>query len=118
MKRFPAQWSRKSSPLVAMTLCVSEGFLERQKGLLGTPWLQCGEGLLLSPCNSIHMWFMQHAIDVVYLNRAREVCKLVENLQPWTLSGCWRAHSVVELTAGSVADWSLRVGDCLQWGDS
>lgn len=115
MRQLQAQWCRDQVVFTEMTLCIAEGFRERQKGLLGKPWLQPHEGLLLSPCNSIHMWFMRQALDVVYLTRSRRVCKLVLNLPPWRISGCWRAHSVVELTAGAAEKWGLKVGDYLQW---
>jgi len=36
------------------------------KGLLGRRELPDGEGILLRPCASIHMFFMRFAIDAVF----------------------------------------------------
>lgn len=70
-------------------------------------------GLLLSPCNSIHMCFMRFAIDAVYLSAAGCVIKVAEELPPWRgVSWCRGARSVLELPAGSAARHGFKVGQC------
>jgi uncharacterized protein len=83
----------------------------RNRGLLKHSTLPAGEGLWIVPTQSIHMFFMKFAIDVVYLNKAKQVVKVVENLKPWRASICWSAHSVVELPVGVIASTSTAKGD-------
>ena len=102
--------------LVAKSACrKTETFRERNKGLLGVAELH--DGLWISPCNSIHMFFMQISLDIVYLDKWHRVCKLVSEIKPWQVSASISAHSVLELAAGKVSEFDLKVGDQLVWQD-
>ena len=48
----------------------------RRKGLLGRHGLQPGDGLWISPCESVHTFFMKFPIDLVYLDRNHQVKKV------------------------------------------
>ena len=86
----------------------------RMKGLLGRSGLEADEGLWIVPCNSIHMFFMRFAIDVVFLDREHRVVRVHEAVQPWRMArGGKGAHSVLELPSGTAAFFNLRVGDRL-----
>jgi uncharacterized membrane protein (UPF0127 family) len=74
--------------------------LQRMKGLLGRKELPPGEGLLLEPGSSIHMFFMRFPIDAVFLDREHVVRKVVPGLKPWRVAFARGARSVVELPAG------------------
>jgi uncharacterized membrane protein (UPF0127 family) len=76
------------------------GFVGRMLGLLGGPMLQPGQALHLSPCKAVHTVGMRYPIDVVFLDRNGAVLKVVPHLQPWRAAACWRAHGVLELSAG------------------
>lgn len=85
----------------------------RLRGLIGRPPLQRGEGLVLTPCNGVHTWFMRAAIDVLLLDREHRVVHACPRLAPYRLSPIvWKAHSVVELAPGAAA--ATRVGDRLR----
>ena len=88
---------------------------DRLRGLLGRPPLGNGEGLLLDPCGSVHTMGMAYAIDVVYLDRAFRITKVVAGLGPWRASMAWRAALTLELAAGSAAALGLVVGRRLRW---
>src|SRR3984885_14909096 len=75
----------------------------RRKGLLGRDGLAAGEGLWISPCESVHTFFMRFAIDLVYLDRKLQVKKVRSSVGPWRVSACFQAHSVIELPAGTVS---------------
>jgi uncharacterized membrane protein (UPF0127 family) len=80
----------------------------RFMGLMGRPRLEPGKGMWLEPANSIHMFFMRFAIDVLFLDRQRRVKKVMLNLKPWRISPIvFGARSVVELPSGTLADTSL-----------
>ena len=86
---------------------------DRRKGLLGKESLPVGEGLWIVPCEAVHTFFMRFAIDLVYLDRNRRVVKTKENVAPWRLSACLRAHSVLELPIGSIRKSKTVSGDVL-----
>ena len=53
-------------------------------------------GLLITPCNSIHMCFMRFAIDAVYLDQQGKILKITCHLRPWlglSAAGTPRASS-------------------------
>ncbi len=83
----------------------------RRKGLLGRTGLEEGAGLWIVPCEAVHAIGMKFAIDVVFLDRGRRVRKVREGLYGWSFAGCLRAHSVVELPAGTVKRTGTGVGD-------
>jgi uncharacterized membrane protein (UPF0127 family) len=81
----------------------------RFMGLMGRPAIDAGSGLWLEPCNSIHMFFMRFAIDVLFLDRQRRVRRVLLNLKPWRVSPIvFGARSVVELPSGTLSDSSLQ----------
>jgi uncharacterized membrane protein (UPF0127 family) len=46
---------------------------------------------------------MKFPIDFVYLDRNKQVCKARHAVAPWRLPACFRAHSILELPAGTAA---------------
>jgi uncharacterized membrane protein (UPF0127 family) len=86
---------------------------DRRKGLLGRDRLGSGEGLWIVPCEAVHTIGMRFPIDLVYLDRQKRIVKLRCNVGPWRISGCLRAHSVIELPAGTVRDTNTIKGDML-----
>lgn len=86
----------------------------RSKGLLGRESLSGEEGLWIVPCPMIHTFFMKFSIDVLFLDKALTVRRVIEDLKPWRLSP-WvlSAHSVLELKGG-ILRGSVKVGDRLE----
>jgi uncharacterized membrane protein (UPF0127 family) len=83
-------------------------------GLLGRRGLAKDEGLLLTPCTSVHTFFMRFPIDILYLDRERVVVKAVRALRPFRVSACLRGgHSILELAAGALEASGTQVGDRL-----
>jgi uncharacterized membrane protein (UPF0127 family) len=79
--------------------------LRRARGLLGHPVAP----LLLAPARSVHTCFMREPIDLVFLDGALRVVKVVERLRPWRLAGARSAVAVLELPAGGAR--GVRPGD-------
>ena len=66
------------------------------------------------PCPTIHTFFMQFPIDVLFLTDDLEVDRVIENMPPWRLSPwVFRADSVLELKGG-VLGGAVRAGDRLE----
>lgn len=94
-----------------------DSYLGRLRGLLGRRSLPAGDGIIISPCSSVHMFFMLLSIDIVYLDRDRRVVKTVGRLRPFCLSlGGRGAHLTLELPSGSIAATGTAVGDQLRFG--
>jgi uncharacterized membrane protein (UPF0127 family) len=93
---------------------VARSHWERMRGLLGRDGLAPGGGMRFDGTNSIHMAFMRFPIDVVYLDRAGVVVKLVHDLAEWRFSAARRAKTTIELPAGTLRALDIRVGDQVQ----
>lgn len=94
-----------------LEIFIADSFFTRLTGLMFRKPLPVATGLLLSPCNSVHMCFMRFDIDVVYLDKEYNIIKVVKNLRPWTgLSMCSKAWAVLEMTAGEAENCGLKVG--------
>ena len=83
-----------------LTLHRAERWLDRLRGLLGSPPPSPGHALLITPCASVHTAFMRYPIDVVFVDRPGCILKVVEALPPWRAAACWRARHTLELAAG------------------
>jgi len=116
MKRISTVRSSGGS-LVCDACVIAESPWLRMKGLLGRRDLPDGEGILLRPATSIHMAFMRFPIDAVFLARDLTVLKVVRDLAPWRMASRRRAHSVLELPAGTCERHGVREGDRLTIGD-
>jgi uncharacterized membrane protein (UPF0127 family) len=94
---------------------VADGGAKRNKGLLGREGLSSGEGLWIIPCEAVHTFWMRFPIDLVYLDSKKRIRKLVNAVPPWRLSACLRAHSVLELPAGTIRATQTQPGDTLEF---
>ena len=97
------------------SIAVANTSSARNKGLLKQSGLLDGHGLWLVPCEGIHTFFMKFAIDLVYIDRKKQVRKVVRGVTPWRLSVCISAHSVIELPAGSAEKSLTQTGDQLEF---
>jgi hypothetical protein len=101
--------------VLAARLEVADSSAKRNKGLLGRKGLEPGGGLWIVPCQSVHTFFMQFAIDLVYLDRNHRVKKVKHAVGPWRLSVCLSAHSILELPPGTVRSTHTERGDALEF---
>lgn len=96
---------------LATHLEVADSAHLRRKGLMGRDSLAKGSGLWIYPCESVHTFAMQFAIDLVYLDRNCVVKKVRSSVPPRRLSACFSARSVIELPAGVVEATGTAAGD-------
>lgn len=90
-------------------------FFARFMGLQFKRDLPAGAGLLITPCNSIHMFFMRFSIDAVFIDSNNEVVYIYEGIKPWRVSKIVRkVKSVLELPAGTVSMTGTALGDRLE----
>jgi uncharacterized membrane protein (UPF0127 family) len=88
----------------------ASSFLQRLAGLLGRCGLAPHEALWLVPCSNIHTAFMRFTIDAVFLDREGVVVAVVPGLRPWRAAAALRAHSCLELAAGTAQRLGLHAG--------
>ena len=85
-------------------------------GLIPRRALPGDEALILTRCQSIHMFFMRFSIDVIFTDRQRRVVGLVENIKPFQLSRIyWKAYFAIELAAGTIGAKKVSLGDQLEF---
>jgi uncharacterized protein len=85
---------------------------ERRKGLLGTPELRTGEGIVLERAFQVHTFGMAYPIDVVFCPKQWEVVRVVVSMPPRRLGRfVRRGFYAIELPAGSSR---VRRGDRLE----
>lgn len=73
-----------------------------------------GEGLVIDPEWSIHMFFMRFPIDVLFVSKADLIVGMRHALAPWApFAGVapWRGRYVVELPVGAIAASQTQLGD-------
>jgi uncharacterized membrane protein (UPF0127 family) len=93
---------------------VANTFWTRLRGLLRHPPLDTGEGLLLKPCQAVHMYGMKQALDVAFLGSDGSVLAVYHELRPGQRSRYHRrARQALELPVGTLRSTDTRVGDRL-----
>jgi uncharacterized protein len=98
---------------IATEVEVAETRADRRRGLLGRDSQDPSAARVLTPCVAVHTAFMRFPIDVAFLDHDGYAVKLVSNLVPWRIAAAARAHTVVELAAGSLRRHAVAVGDRL-----
>lgn len=101
--------------IISNNATLADTFFSRTKGLLGRKSLDKDEALIITNCNSIHMFFMQFSIDVIFVDKKNRVVKLIENIKPWRITPIfWQANFAIEVNSGTIKISSLHIGDKLQ----
>jgi len=104
-------FNRTLDRVVCQRIELARTLWTRTRGLLGRPPLSRGEGLLIEPCQSVHMFFMRYAIDVAFLDDEYRVVALRHELRPWRATRYIRdAHAALELPAGAARAAGLELG--------
>lgn len=95
---------------------LADGWLSRLRGMLARPSPAAGEGLLLTPCRSVHMYGMRFALDVVFLDKRGKVVAIYPSLLPGSRTH-WHRDAVhaLELPVGALRGSGTAVGDVLTW---
>lgn len=89
-------------------------FFHRLKGLMFRKKPIHEEALWIDPCNSIHMFFMNFAIDVLFLDQQNRVVRKIEHLKPWRVASPVKgARSVLEMPLGSIQRYKIETGDTI-----
>lgn len=91
---------------------IADNFKSRLFGLIGKASLQPDEGLILTPCSSIHSFFMRFKLDVLFLDRTQRVVSLIKGMPPNRIGPVIKNSKwVAELPEGTIASSGTKVGD-------
>lgn len=102
--------------LIAERVRSAEGFLQRLKGLLGTRAMHPGDGLWISPCDSVHTLGMRYPLDVLFVDEQGIVVGSCPGLRPCRFSPRYRRScGVLELPAGTLSRTGTEPGDQLRF---
>ncbi len=108
-------WNVSRDDSVAERVHLANTWWTRLRGLLGHPEPEPGEGMLLSPCQSVHMYWMKYSLDVAFLAPDGRIVEAYHALAPSKRSRWHRdADRALELRAGTLADTCTQVGDRLE----
>jgi uncharacterized membrane protein (UPF0127 family) len=95
---------------------LADGWLARLRGMLARPAPRSGEGLLLTPCSSVHMYGMRFPLDVAFLDGRGAVVAMYPSLAPGSRTRWHRdAAQALELPAGALVESGTSIGDGLVW---
>jgi uncharacterized membrane protein (UPF0127 family) len=72
------------------------------------------DGFLISPCNSIHTFFMLYKIDILFLDKDFTIVKVVYDLSPWRMTWIYfSSYQVLEMKAGTMKK-NMKKGEKLE----
>ena len=107
-------FNRTRTTYLATELTIARTHWTRFRGLMATDssGFRRGQGLWISPSHGVHTFAMRFPIDVVYLDGARIVIHVEEELKPWRMAAVRiQAASVLELPIGTVRESQTVLGD-------
>jgi uncharacterized protein len=90
-------------------------FRQRTIGLLGRAALAPGHGIWLAPCWAIHTVGMRFPIDLVFIARSGAIVRIDQSVAPGRMRCCWRAWSIIEMSAGWASELGLKQGVVLSY---
>lgn len=105
----------RNQNVVATNCDLANTFWKRTVGLIGRKNFDLGDGLYITKCNAIHMFFMTRSIDVVFLDKNRTVVHTIRGIRPWRMSRIVSdSQDVLELPQGSIVKHFISIGDTLE----
>ncbi len=116
MKALGQLFNKTKNQLVVAHVEEANTHFERMRGLLGRASYPETSGMLFFT-TSIHTFFMNFPIDVVFLDRNLRVVRATQNVKPGRI--IWPvliAKSVIEFSVGAIERGKIEVGDQLHVG--
>jgi uncharacterized membrane protein (UPF0127 family) len=108
-------YNRTRGAVIATEVEVATSLWARTRGLIGRRALPAGFGLVIRPCLAIHTAMVAVELDVVHVDRAGCVVRILHRIKPWRLGPIvWRSAWVVELPAGTARARGIEVGDVVE----
>lgn len=107
--------NKTNQKIIADKVKIANNPISRTIGLLNKSVLNEGEGLLITPCNSIHSFGMRFKFDAIFIDKKNKVKHIIKAMPAWRVSPLIIfAHSVIELPAGTADLAEVKIGDILE----
>jgi uncharacterized membrane protein (UPF0127 family) len=95
---------------------LADTFIKRLTGLMFKKNLSSNEGLYITKCNSIHMFFMRFSIDIIFIDKNSKIVYLLKDFKPWRISKIVNgAKDTLELPSGTIERLGIRIGDIIKF---
>jgi len=110
-------YNKTRETFVATEATVADDYFRRLIGLFEKTkrWAKLGRGLWIIPSRGVHTIGMLFPIDVLFLNKNKEVIHIEEHMRPFRISKIsLKATSVLELPAHAIYRSGTKVGDSLE----
>lgn len=110
-------YNKTRETFVATETTVAADYFRRLVGLLGKTkrWAKSGRGLWIIPSRGVHTIGMLFPIDLIFLNKNKEVVHVEEHVRPFRISKVsLKASSILELPAHTIYLTGTKVGDRLE----
>ncbi|KDR93781.1 hypothetical protein SAMN02745945_00976 [Peptoclostridium litorale DSM 5388] len=100
---------------IASKANMADSFFKRLRGLMGKRGLGKEECLIITPCNSIHTFFMKFPIDVIFVDGECKVVKLIRGIAPKKMVMPVKgAYFIVEFDSRNEMTCEIEEGDILK----
>ena len=97
---------------------IAASFAARARGMIGLSFDHF-DGLILPECSSVHTWFMNQPLDLIFVGGAGITLKIEIEAGPWRFFfGPEGTKTVIELPAATLYGIPLERGDILSWQPS
>ena len=107
--------NRTRATVIADHVEIADCFWKRARGLIGRREIPDGFGLVIRPCNGIHMLFMSMALDAVHVDTSGRVVRILQEIKPWRLGPIvWKSAWVIELPGETARATGTQVGDLIE----
>ena len=105
---------KNNGEIVCENAVLADGFFERAQGLMFSDIIpHQGDGMLIKPCNSIHTFFMNYDLHIIFMDSKNKVIKVIKNMKPWRMTRMYfTSHQVLELKTDR--DVNVSVGEVLE----
>lgn len=96
---------------------ICTNFFERARGLLFRAPLTklAGDALLIPKCDSIHTFWMQYSIGVIFLDAQKRILSIHPDVPPRRIVTQKKAKFALEVATGNLWLNRLQVGNSLDW---
>lgn len=105
---------QKNGEVICHKMVTAQNIFSRMMGLMFSAELPDCDGFLISPCNSIHTFFMRYSLDILFLDKNFKIVKAIYGLSPWRMTWIYlKSSHVLEMKAGTMKK-GLNAGETLE----
>ncbi len=110
-------YNKTRETFVATEVTVANSYFPRLFGLLGKTkrWAQLGKALWIIPSSGVHTIGMLFPIDLIYLDKDKQVVHVEEYVRPFRISKVsLKTKSVIELPPYTIYRTGTQIGDTIE----